>query len=56
MLNYSSKSIARTYIGNWSDYEEMMSDKFGKDLQPHRVEYKTLKSQFMQGYGVVVSL
>jgi hypothetical protein len=26
-------------IGNWSDYEEMMMEKFGKDLQPHRVKY-----------------
>ena len=25
------------YIGNWSDYEEMMMEKFGKDLPPHLV-------------------
>jgi len=31
------------YIGNWSDYEEMMMEKFGKDLQPHRVKYRQLK-------------
>jgi len=30
-------------IGNWSDYETMMQEKFGKDLQPHRVKYGTLK-------------
>ncbi len=29
--------------GNWSDYEAMMMEKFGKDLQPHRVKYRQLK-------------
>ena len=40
---FSGKSIARMYIGNWSNYEEMMMEKFGKDLQPHRVKYRQLK-------------
>jgi hypothetical protein len=31
------------YLGNWSDYEAMMREKFGKDLTPHRVKYRTLK-------------
>ncbi len=31
------------YIGNWSDYETMITEKFGKDLTPHRVKYRTLK-------------
>jgi len=31
------------YIGKWSDYETMMMEKFGKDLQPHRMKYRTLK-------------
>ena len=35
--------IAKMYVGNWSDYEEMMMEKFGKDLQPHRVKYRQLK-------------
>jgi len=26
--------------GNWSDYETMMQEKFGKDLTPHRVKYE----------------
>ena len=30
------------YIGNGSDYETMMQEKFGKDLTPHRVKYRTL--------------
>jgi hypothetical protein len=30
-------------IGNWSDYETMMQEKFGKDLTPHRMKYRTLK-------------
>jgi len=25
-------SVAKMYIGNWSDYETMMREKFGKDL------------------------
>jgi hypothetical protein len=36
-------SQAAMHIGNWSDYETMMMEKFGKDLQPHRVKYRTLK-------------
>jgi hypothetical protein len=36
-------SIAKMYIGNWSDYETMMMEKHGKDLTPHRVKYRTLK-------------
>jgi hypothetical protein len=31
------------YLGNWSDYEAFMMEKFGKDLTPHRVKYRTLK-------------
>ena len=40
---YEGDSIAKMYIGNWSDYETMMEEKFGKDLTPHRVKYRTLK-------------
>ena len=29
-------------IGKGSDYETMMEEKFGKDLTPHRVKYRTL--------------
>jgi hypothetical protein len=36
-------SVAKMYIGNWSDYETMMMEKFGKDLILHRVKYRTLK-------------
>jgi len=36
-------SIAKIYIGNGSDYETMMQERFGKDLTPHRVRYRTLK-------------
>lgn len=28
---------------NWSDNEAMMQEKFGKDLTPHRVKYRTMK-------------
>jgi hypothetical protein len=42
-IAFEGESIAKMYIGNWSDYETMMMEKFGKDLQPHRVKYRTLK-------------
>lgn len=43
LIVYEGDSQAKMYIGNWSDYETMMIEKFGKDLTPHRVKYRTLK-------------
>jgi ATP-binding cassette ChvD family protein len=43
LIVYEGDSVAKMYIGNWSDYETMMQEKFGKDLTPHRVKYRTLK-------------
>jgi sulfate-transporting ATPase len=43
IIAFEGESIAKMYVGNWSDYEEMMMNKFGKDLTPHRVKYRTLK-------------
>jgi len=43
LIVFEGDSIAKMYIGNWSDYETMMQEKFGKDLTPHRVKYRTLK-------------
>ena len=43
LIVFEGDSTAKMYIGNWSDYEAMMQDKFGKDLTPHRVKYRTLK-------------
>jgi hypothetical protein len=40
---FEDDSQAKMYVGNWSDYETMMQEKFGKDLTPHRVKYRTLK-------------
>ncbi|MCL4273684.1 MAG: energy-dependent translational throttle protein EttA [Anaerolineales bacterium] len=40
---FEGDSVAKMYIGNWSDYEAMMVEKFGKDLTPHRVKYRTIK-------------
>ena len=40
---FEGKSFAQMYIGNWFDYETMMTEKFGKDLTPHRVKYRMLK-------------
>ena len=31
------------FLGHWSDYETMMTEKFGKDLTPYRLKYRTLK-------------
>ena len=43
LVVFEGDSIAKMYLGNWSDYETMMQDKFGKDLTPHRVKYRILK-------------
>src|SRR5512144_1097348 len=43
LIVFEGDSVAKMYIGNWSDYETMMQDKFGKDLTPHRVKYRVLK-------------
>ncbi len=43
IIAFEGDSIAKMYVGNWSDYEAMMMDKFGKDLTPHRVKYRQLK-------------
>jgi len=43
IIAFEGEPIEKMYIGNWSDYEEMMMEKFGKDLQPHRVKYRQLK-------------
>src|SRR5687768_4461376 len=43
LIVFEGDSTAKMYLGNWSDYESMMMEKFGKDLTPHRVKYRTLK-------------
>ncbi len=43
LIVFEGDSVAKMYIGNWSDYETMMQEKFGKDLTPHRVKYRTMK-------------
>ena len=43
IIAFEGDSVAKMYLGNWSDYETMMREKFGKDLTPHRVKYRTLK-------------
>jgi energy-dependent translational throttle protein EttA len=43
LIVFEGESTAKMYIGNWSDYETMMKEKFGRDLTPHRVKYRTLK-------------
>jgi ATP-binding cassette ChvD family protein len=43
LIVFEDDSQAKMYLGNWSDYEAMMREKYGKDLTPHRVKYRTLK-------------
>ena len=43
ILAFEGDSQARLFLGNWSDYEAHMQEEFGKDVQPHRVKYRTLK-------------
>jgi ATP-binding cassette ChvD family protein len=43
LIVFEGDSVAKMYIGNWSDYETAMMEKFGKDLTPHRVKYRTMK-------------
>jgi energy-dependent translational throttle protein EttA len=43
LIVFEGDSQAKMYLGNWSDYETMMQEKFGKDLTPHRVKYRMLK-------------
>ncbi len=43
ILAFEGDSQARLILGNWTDYETHMRETYGKDLQPHRVKYRTLK-------------
>jgi ATP-binding cassette ChvD family protein len=43
ILAFEGDSQAHLYLGNWSDYEAHIRETTGKDLQPHRVKYRTLK-------------
>lgn len=43
LVVFEGDSVAKMYVGNWSDYEAFMMEKFGKDLTPHRVKYRMLK-------------
>jgi ATP-binding cassette ChvD family protein len=43
ILAFEGESQARLFMGNWSDYESYMKEKFGKDFTPRRIKYRTLK-------------
>ncbi len=43
ILAFEGDSQAHLFLGNWSDYEAHLLETYGKDLQPHRVKYRTLK-------------
>ena len=44
LIVFEGDSQAKMYLGNWSDYEVMMREKFGKDLTPHRSQIQNLKA------------
>ena len=43
ILAFEGDSQTRLFLGNWSDYEADYKERYGKDVQPHRVKYRTLK-------------
>ncbi len=43
ILAFEGDSQCHLFLGNWSDYEAHIKETTGKDLQPHRVKYRTLK-------------
>ncbi|HAE60275.1 MAG TPA: energy-dependent translational throttle protein EttA [Anaerolineae bacterium] len=43
ILAFEGDSQARMFLGNWSDYEEDFKERYGKDVKPTRVKYRTLK-------------
>jgi len=43
ILAFEGDSQARLFLGNWSDYEADYRERYGKDVQPHRVKYRVLK-------------
>jgi len=43
ILAFEGDSQARLFLGNWSDYEEDYKARYGKELKPTRVKYRSLK-------------
>ncbi|OGO24248.1 MAG: energy-dependent translational throttle protein EttA [Chloroflexi bacterium RBG_16_51_16] len=43
ILAFEGDSQIRFFLGNWSDYEDFMKEKFGKDFTPHKVKYRSLR-------------
>jgi sulfate-transporting ATPase len=43
LLVFEGDSQAHLYLGNWSDYETHLREKFGKDPIPQRIKYRSLK-------------
>jgi ATPase subunit of ABC transporter with duplicated ATPase domains len=43
LLAFEGDSQIRFFLGNWSDYEAFMKEKFGKDFTPHKVKYRNLR-------------
>jgi ATP-binding cassette ChvD family protein len=43
ILAFEGDSQVRFFLGNWSDYEAFMKEKFGKEFTPHKVKYRSLR-------------
>jgi ATP-binding cassette ChvD family protein len=43
ILAFEGDSQCHLFLGNWSDYEAHLKETTGRDLQPTRVKYRTLK-------------
>jgi len=44
ILAFEGESLARLFMGNWSDYERDYHERYGKSVDvPKRVQYRTLK-------------
>jgi len=43
ILAFEGESQTRLFLGNWSEYEADFKERYGKDIQPHRVKYRVLK-------------
>jgi ATPase subunit of ABC transporter with duplicated ATPase domains len=45
ILAFEGESQARLFLGNWSDYEADYKARYGKEVRPTRVKYRTLKRE-----------
>ncbi len=51
LIVFEGDSQAKMYLGNWSDYETMMQEKFGKDLDAASGEISDVEEVAMECTG-----